>query len=77
MEVISTANGFILKFESLDSLKGTVDNLKGQIEFIKENEIDPPHLYSLYAEETTAKEITNKLNEIKEIYQSRSSDKNE
>ena len=66
MNVISSAHGFVIKFDNKESMKCHIENLKGQLEWIEKENINPPYLYSLYYNETTKEDIQNLLDKIKE-----------
>ena len=66
MKIISTGHGFILKFDSIESMETHINNLKGQLEWVKQEDIQPPYLYSVYYPKTTNEEMQNLLDKIKE-----------
>jgi hypothetical protein len=65
MRIIATAQGFILYFESIDDLKGLIQNLSGQLEWVKSKNIEPPFLYASYDERMPKQEIEKLLDELK------------
>ena len=65
MKIISTSMGFILSFDSLGDLQGTIKNLSGMEEWILSEKISSPHLYSCSDERIPNKEIQDMLDEIK------------
>ena len=66
MEIISTCEGFVLVFESEKDLKQHIENLKGQKEWVEEEGIKPPYLYSVFSSEIDAEKVKERLDEIKE-----------
>lgn len=65
MKIISTGMGFVLVFESLRDIQGTIKNLTGMTEWILSEQISAPHLYSVSDERIPHEEIQEMLNEMK------------
>lgn len=65
MNILSSPMGYVLVFESLEDLKGTIENLTGLKNYTEMQEIDPPHLYACFDERIPKEEIEEMLDEIK------------
>jgi hypothetical protein len=64
MQVISSEIGFALKFESKEEISNIIDHLKGQLEWIYQENVEPPYIYLTYndaIDPEVAHEYINKL----------------
>lgn len=48
MIVISSEDGFCLMFKSDKDLENVIEDLKGQLEWVRKNRTKPPYLYMTY-----------------------------
>ena len=64
MQVISSELGFALKFESLENLRIVIDHLQRQLEWVEQENVEPPYIYFTYNNAVNpeiAREYINKL----------------
>lgn len=61
MQFISSELGFILVFNNADDLAGRVEHLQGFLEFIRAEDVKPPHLYAVFDDRIPADEIKDML----------------
>ena len=64
MKILSTPKGIVLIFTSLVDLRGVIDHLSGMVEWIEDEDISPPHLYSVSDDRIPNKEIQDMLDKI-------------
>lgn len=65
MRVVSTTAGFILVFNNKREIEGLVEHLQKQLEWIEQEGIEPPHLYSQFHESTPEDDVREILEELK------------
>ncbi len=65
MKILSSPYGFVLIFESLNDLRGTIENLSGLEGWAKAENVLSPYLYACYDERIPQEEIQDILDEIK------------
>ena len=65
MKILSSPYGFVLIFESLNDLQGTVENLLGLEGWVKAENVLSPYLYACYDENIPKERIDELLDEIK------------
>lgn len=66
MNIISTSKGFVLGFKNKKDMEKHIENLEGQLEWIKEENVDAPYLYCVFDDRISRIEIEEMLSVLKE-----------
>ncbi|NLA32977.1 MAG: hypothetical protein GX864_03460 [Mollicutes bacterium] len=65
MEVVSNSVGFALRFKNKEDLKHIIDNLQDQLEWIEQENIQPPYIYFTYEKENLEEKVRKIVEELK------------
>lgn len=65
MKIEARELGYILVFESTEEMEGILEQLNGFLEAIKEDNLEPPHLYARAHEDTPEDDLREILDSIK------------
>lgn len=65
MEVVSNSVGFALRFKSKEDLKHIIENLQDQLEWIEQENIQPPYIYFTYEKENLEEKVRKIVKELK------------
>ncbi len=65
MRVISESWGFTLMFDSQEDMESTIENLQGELEWAKKNNLSYPKSYCVFGDEKKEpKEVSEYLHEL-------------
>lgn len=65
MQVIGTSKGFIIRCETEEELEGTIENLWDWLEWIRQENVEPPYLYMTHDEMIDTVDVQEMLEDIK------------
>lgn len=66
--VLSSATGFTLIFENKESLQTVINHLSGFMEFIEQEDIEPPYIYNISDNRIPQDEIDKLTDKVKDSF---------
>ena len=65
MKVLSDSDGFSIVFENEDEFEQHLNNLRGFLEAVKEQNMSSPHVYSVFNESMSKEEMQEKISKVR------------